>query len=311
MTTPPAAPAAPAPPKFAWLDGELVDWSEATIHVTTLALHYGIGFFEGIRCHATAEAPAFFRLGDHLRRLGRSAAIYGVELPYSQQELAEACRQVVRGNGLTDCYVRPLVFLGQGPNPLQAPFRCAVIASAAGPLAGGPKDRGVKAQISAFQRYGANALPPAAKATGQYLNAFLAQRAAVRSGFEEAIFLNEAGFVADGWAHNVFIVTGGELVAPPVWTGGLPGITRDTVLGLAAEHGIPVAQRPLVRSDLYLADECFLTGTATGVTPVVSVDERAMAAGAPGPVTRKVASMVTAVAVGTSETHPEWREYVH
>lgn len=310
-STPTSAPDAPVPPKFAWLDGELVDWSDATVHVTTLALHYGIGFFEGIRCHDTPDGPAFFRLGDHLRRLARSAAVYGVALPHTAGELAQACRQVVLRNGLTDCYLRPLVFLGAGPNPLQAPFRCSVTASATGPLVGPPKEGGVRAQISTFQRYGANTLPPAAKASGQYLNAFLAQRAAIQAGYGEAILLNEAGFVADGWAHNVFVVADGELVTPPVWSGGLPGITRDTVLRLAAEQGIPVAERPLARSDLYLADECFLTGTAAGVVAVSSVDDRVLLCGAPGPVTRTVADLVTAVAAGATEAHPEWREYVH
>jgi len=299
-----------APPKFVWMDGELVDWADATVHVTTLALHYGVGFFEGIRCHGTPEGPALFRLTDHLRRLQRSAAVYGVQLPYSLEDLADACRQVVSQNGLTDCYVRPLVFLGQGTDPLNAGFRCVVLASGYGPLVGPPKTGGVKAQISAFQRYGANALPPAAKATGQYLNAFLAQREAVRSGHDEALFLNEAGFVADGWAHNVFVVSGGELVSPPLWSGGLPGITRDSILRLAQEDGIAIAERPLARSDLYLADECFLTGTAVGVTTVESVDGRPMTGGAPGPVTERITALLGAAATGSTAAHPEWRELV-
>jgi len=298
--------------KFIWLDGELVAAAQANVHVSTYALHYGIGFFEGIRSHATGRGPAIFRLGDHIRRLQRSAAIYDLALPYSEEALSRACLQVVAANGLSDCYLRPLVFLGDGPNPLTASLRCAILTSPNGPLVGATDPhKASRAQISAFQRYGANALPPAAKASGQYLNSFLGQTAALRGGFDEAIFLNENGYVADGWASNVFIVANGELVAPPNWTGGLPGITRDTILRLAAEDGMTVAERPLVRSDLYLADELFLTGTATGVKPVESVDGRPMAAGAPGPVTRRVASLLAAATTGQSQAHPEWLEYVN
>jgi branched-chain amino acid aminotransferase len=297
-------------PKFIWLDGDLVDWADATVHVTTYALHYGIAFFEGIRCHPTPDGPVVFRLADHLRRLRRSAGIYGVTLPYDEQVLAQACRQVVTANGLADCYLRPIVFLGDGPSPAEAPLRCAVIASEQGPLAGLTTTGGGKAQISPFERYAANALPPAAKASGQYLNSFLGQMAALTSGYDDAIFLNEAGFVADAWASNVFIVADGELRTPPTWTGGLPGITRDTLLRLATEDGLRVAERPLLRSDLYLADECFLTSTAAGIRVIESVDGRPMAGGAPGPLTRRVTELLDAVVAGSGGTHPEWREYV-
>jgi branched-chain amino acid aminotransferase len=296
--------------KSVWLDGELVAWDQANVHVTTLALHYGIGFFEGIRCHGTADGPTLFRLADHLARLERSVAIYGVGLPYSVAELARACKSVVMANGLTDCYLRPLLFLGEGLNPLAAKLRCVIIASEHGPLVGAPKEGGVAAHISAFQRFGANVLPPAAKASGQYLNAFLGQADALRSGYQEALFLNDQGFLADGWAHNVFVVTGGVLVTPPIHAGALPGITRDTVLRLAAETGIPTAERPLVRSDLYTAEECFLTGTATGVKAVASVDHRPMTAGAPGPITARMSEALAAVMTGVDGAHPEWRELV-
>jgi branched-chain amino acid aminotransferase len=295
--------------KFIWLDGEFVSFAAATVHVTNFALHYGIGFFEGIRCHGTPRGPALFRLGDHLRRLRRSAAIYDVTLPHSLDVLADACRQSVVRNGLTDCYVRPLVFLGEGPNPLAAPFRCAVIASGHGPLVGPPKERAARAKISSFQRYGGNALPPAAKATGQYLNAFLGQGEVLRSGYDEAIFLNEAGLITDGWAHNVFVVSDGELATPPLWAGGLAGITRDSVIRLATGLGIPVAERPLARSDLYVADECFLTGTAVGMIPVSSVDGREVGDGQIGPVTKRVEDELTATVTGASTAHPEWLDY--
>ena len=298
--------------KFIWLDGDLVDSADANVHVSTYGLHYGIGFFEGIRAHSTIRGPATFRLGDHLRRLRRSAAIYGFQLPYSEEELSRACHQMVTANGLTDCYLRPLVFLGEGENPMVAPLRCAIIASQHGPFVGPPvAGQAARAQISAFQRYSANALPPAAKASGQYLNSYLGELAALHSGYDEAIFLNESGFVADGWASNVFLVADGELLTPPNWTGGLPGITRDSIMRLAAEDGISVAERPLVRSDLYLADELFLTGTATGVKPIESVDARPMAAGAPGPVTTRIEALMAAAVTGQSQAHPEWLEYVN
>jgi len=296
--------------KFIWLDGGLVDWDDATVHITTHALHYGIGFFEGIRAYGTKNGPALFRLGDHLRRLRNSAAVYGMELPFALDELADACRTVVSANGLTDCYLRPLVFLGEGPNPLAAPLRCAIMASANGPLVGAPKPGGVRAQISSFQRFGSNALPPAAKASGQYLNSIIGQSAAVRSGYDDALFLNEDGLVADGWAHNIFTVYDGVLAVPPQWTGGLPGITRDSVLRLAAEDGIAVAERPLVRSDRDHAEEVFRTGTAAGVKPVGSIDGRTMTAGAPGPVTARIARLYADAVTGESGAHPEWLDYV-
>jgi branched-chain amino acid aminotransferase len=296
--------------KMVWMDGELVDWTDATVHVTSFGLHYGIGFFEGIRCHSTPAGPAVFRLTDHLRRLRRSAAIYGIQLPHSVQDLAQACRSVIGANGLADCYVRPLVFLGDGPDPVSAQFRTAVIASTDGPLVGPPKPDGATAMVSSFQRMSANAMPPAAKATGQYLNSFLAQMEALRSGCDEAILLNASGFVTDGWAHNVFAVLDGTVVTPPVSAGALPGITRDAVMTLAAEDDLAVREQDLVRSDLYLAQECFLTGTAAGVVPVISVDGRTVGSGRPGPVTLRLSEMLTEVSRGGVGTHPEWREPV-
>jgi len=205
--------------KSIWMDGELVDWDEATVHVTSFGLHYGFGFFEGIRCHSTPAGPAIFRLTDHLRRLQRSAAVYDVQLPYPVEELYSACKQVVSANGLTDCYLRPIVFLGEGANVLEAQFKTAVIATADGPLAGPPNEAGVRAHISSFRRMSPNSIPPAAKATGQYLNSFLAITEALTSGYDEALMLNDSGRVSDGWAHNIFVVTDGVLVTPPISAG--------------------------------------------------------------------------------------------
>jgi len=295
--------------KVIWMDGELVNWDDATIHVTTLGLHYGIGFFEGIRCHSGPDGPALFRLSDHVRRLRNSAAIHGFELPYSTTEISLACRLVVSANHLTDCYLRPIMFLDSGIDPFTAQFRAAVIATPYGPLAE-PKPGGCRARISSFQRMTPNSLPPAAKATGQYLSSFLARAEAASGGYDEAILLNSNGFVADGLAHNIFVVIDDTLITPPVSAGALPGITRDSIMTLGREAGLDVAVRDLVRSDLYLADECFLTGTAVGVVPLLSVDGRTVGAGKPGPVTTQLTSTLSAITHGTSAAHPEWRESV-
>jgi branched-chain amino acid aminotransferase len=296
--------------KIVWMDGELVNWDDATVHVTSLGLHYGLGFFEGIRCHSTPAGPAIFRLTDHLRRLRRSAAIYGVQLPYPIEDLAAACRSVVAANHLSDCYLRPLVFMGEGGNPFATPFRAAVIASENGPLAGSPAGAGARARVSSFQRFGANSMPPAAKACGQYLNSYLAQTEALRAGCDEAILLNDKGLVADGWAHNVFVVVDEAVVTPPVSAGALPGITRQTIMTLAAEDGLAAREQDLARSDLYLADECFLTGTSAGVVPVLSVDGRPVGAGERGPVTARLIERLSDVMHGIVDAHPDWRESV-
>ncbi|TDD75664.1 branched-chain amino acid transaminase [Actinomadura darangshiensis] len=296
------------PLKSVWLDGELVPWDDATVHVSTLGLHYGIGFFEGIRCHATDRGRIIFRLADHLRRLASSAAIYGVELPYPQGDLARACRDVVIDNEFESCYLRPIVFLGQGLDPFDTPFRAAILGVDFGPLTGPPSGDGVTAKISSFRRMSHESLPPAAKATGQYLNAMLAQGEARAAGCDEAILLNGDGHVSDGWAHNVFAVRDGVLMTPPPSSGALPGITRDSMITLAAEAGIPVQEQTMVRTDLYLADECFLTGTSVGVVPVLAVDGRTIGTGEQGPVTGKlIAAMDEAI---HGDGHPEWLESV-
>ncbi|MGA8113818.1 MAG: branched-chain amino acid transaminase [Actinocatenispora sp.] len=294
--------------KSIWLDGELVAWDEAQIHVTSFGLHYGIGFFEGVRSYRTDTGPVLFRLRDHIKRLARSAATYMVRLPYDPDTLSAACHEVVRANGLEDAYLRPIVFLGTGENPFTAPYRAAVIAHENGPMVGTPKTAGVHGKISSFQRLASNSIPPAAKATGQYLNSMLAQTEAVTAGFDEALLLNSAGYVTDGWAHNVFAVLDGALVTPPVSAGALAGIVRDTVCVLAEEAGLTVRVENLTRTDLYLAEECFLTGTAAGITPLISVDRRPVGGGQLGPVTIKLAAMLDDVTRGRNSSHPEWRE---
>jgi branched-chain amino acid aminotransferase len=290
------------------MDGNLVPWAEANVHVTAFGLQYGLGFFEGIRCYRTERGTVAFRLTDHLRRLERSAAVYGVALPYSVEELRRACAEVVIANELADCYLRPIVFLGGDPNPFAGRLHAAVIPNEQGPLAGLPNGQGVGAQISSFHRMSPNSLPPTSKATGQYLNAFLAQQEALRSGYQEAILLNADGYVADGWVHNVFIIKDGVLATPPTSSGALAGITRDSIMTLARARGLPVQMLNMVRSDLYLADECFLSGTASGIVPVTSVDGRQVGSGKPGELTGALAEDLRAAIGGTA--YPQWVEAI-
>lgn len=296
--------------KSIWLDGELVPWEEATLHVQSYGLLLGIGFFEALRCYETDEGPALFRLQDHLRRLGETMHTYLRPLPRPLDEIGAACKDVLRDNGLTQGYVRIVVFLGAGENPVAAPFRTAVVATASGAYVALPDEGGSHAMISSIQRPTVNSIPPAAKATGQYLNATLAQIEAMTSGYDAAILLNAAGNVVDGWVNNIFAVRDGRLRTPPISAGALAGITRATAMTLAGEQGIPVSEEELVRTDLYNADEVFLTGTQAGIVPVISVDRRQVGEGRPGPVTKALVDAYGDVVHGRTDAHAEWRELV-
>lgn len=295
--------------KVIWMDGELVPWEDATVHVTTHGLNYGAGVFEGIRCYRTSEGPAIFRLDDHLRRLFNSAKLYLVSPQYTRDELRDACYATVVENALEDCYLRPMLFLGESEDPLAAKLRSVIVALPRGPLAGRPHD-GVRAKVSSYRRIDANVIPPAAKATGQYLNSFIAKIEALTSGYDEPILLNGSGHVTDGWAHNVFVVQDGVLLTPPTSAGALGGITRNSIMTLAREAGIEVREENLVRTDLYFADECFFTGTAAEIVPIVSVDDRVTGTGERGPLTTQLAERFRDVASGRVADHPEWRQLV-
>lgn len=272
-----------------WMDGRLVDWEEATVHVLTHGLHYGTGVFEGIRAYPTPEGPAIFRLADHVHRLFLSAKILFIDVPFSESEVADAIRQVVAASGLESCYIRPLVFLGDGEmglNPLPVPVRVAVACWPWGAYLGAEGlASGVRVKISSWRRHDPNALPPAAKGTALYLNSALAKAEAVKAGYDEAILLSPQGSVSECTGENLFVVRRGTLLTPPVSAGALEGITQDTVAVLARERGYPVERANLLRSDLYIADEAFLTGTAAEVVPIASVDDRPVGDGVPGPVT--------------------------
>jgi branched-chain amino acid aminotransferase len=297
-----------------WMDGELVNWRDATIHVLTHGLHYGSGVFEGIRAYETRRGPAIFRAEDHIRRLFRSAHVYHMEIPYAAEELVEAMKVTVRANGLSEAYVRPLVYRGYGEmglNPLPAPVNVAIATWSWGLYLGeDSRETGVRAKISSWKRIDHNMLPPGAKATGQYINSSLAKVEALKGGYEEAILLNLAGHVTDGSGENVFIAKEGILYTPPISAGCLDGITRDSVMAIAKDQGYQVIERDLSRFDLYTADEAFFTGTATEVAPIREIDDRQLGTNGRGPITKEIQETFLGAAHGEIERYQRWLTYV-
>jgi len=294
-----------------WMNGELVDWADAKVHVGTHGLHYGTGVFEGIRCYETPKGPAVFRLTDHLKRLEASARLLYMDLPYTVAELRESCLEVIGVNGLPECYLRPIAFFGYGELGVQTtgnPVDVVIMSWPWGTYLGdeGMKN-GIRCKVSSWKRVGANTIPHAAKATGIYLNSMLAVMEATRAGYDEAILLTDDGFVADGSGENVFIVKNGKIFTPPLSTSILPGITRLTLMELAHELGYSVEERNLIRTDLYLADEMFMVGTAAEVTPIRSVDDQEI--GPPGEITLKLQQTYLETVRGGNERWPHWLEY--
>lgn len=295
-----------------WMDGELVDWSEAKVHLLSHSLHYGSGVFEGIRAYETSRGAAVFRLTDHLKRLFRSASVYRMPIPFSLEELVEATKVVIRANGLKSCYIRPIAFRGYGEmglHPMAAPVNVAIAVWPWGAYLGeeGIKN-GVRAKVSSFRRNEPNSIPIAAKATGQYLNSILAKMEVTEAGYDEAILLNQHGYVADGAGENVFVVRNGFLYTPPTSSGALEGITRDSVMRIAEEFEIPCREKDLVRTDLYTADEAFFTGTAAEIVPIREVDDRPI--GEPGPITRRIQEKFFRIVKGQDKDFEHWLEYV-
>jgi branched-chain amino acid aminotransferase len=295
-----------------WMDGTLVPWDEANIHVLTHSLHYGSGVFEGIRTYAAADGPAVFRLTDHIQRMLDSAKLIMMEIPYSREELVEACKLTVRVNGLESCYVRPIAFLGYGEiglNPLPCHVNVAIAVWPWGSYLGEESlEAGVRVKVSSWRRMDPNVNPVAAKGTGIYINSSLAKVEAVQSGFDEAILLNTQGFVAECTGENVFIVKNGVVITPPLSSGALGGITRDSIMTIARDLGYRVEEQQLLRHDLYLADEAFLTGTAAEVVPIRSVDDRVI--GTRGEITTKLQEAYFAAVRGRVERYKDWLEYV-
>jgi len=295
-----------------WMDGALVDWDDAKIHVLTHTLHYGSGVFEGIRAYPTAQGAAVFRLTDHMVRLAQSAKVFLIDIPFSVEQLVEATKATVRANQLAECYIRPLVYLGYGEmglNPLPCPVNVAIAAWPWGTYLGdeGVK-HGVRCKISSWQRHDPNAVPPAAKGTGMYINSSMAKVEALKAGYDEAILLNPQGMVSECTGENLFVVRNGKVLTPPISAGALEGITRDSIMTIARDLGYEVEERDLLRTDLYLAEEAFLTGTAAEVVPIRSVDDREL--GEPGAITRKVQETYFAVVRGQVDQYKDWLEHV-
>lgn len=298
--------------KHIWLSGEFVPWNEAKVHVLTHALHYGSGVFEGIRAYKTNSGTAVFRLTDHIKRLFRSAKIYKMPIPYTVEELVDATKELIRRNELDSCYIRPIAFRGYGEMglfPLKAPVDVAIAVWSWGAYLGeeGIK-HGIRAKISSFRRIDPNTLPPAAKATGQYINSILAKIEVVEEGYDEAILLDARGFVSEGSGENIFVIRNGKISTPSTAASILEGITRDSIIVLASDLGFEVVEKDLVRSDLYWADEVFFTGTAAEIVPIREIDGRLI--GEPGPITRKLQEAFYSVVRGKNPKYQDWLEYV-
>ncbi|MFN2467750.1 MAG: branched-chain amino acid transaminase [Gaiellaceae bacterium] len=293
-----------------WMNGELVDWADARIHVGAHGLHYGTGVFEGIRCYETPKGPAVFRLADHLQRLHNSARLLYMEIPHSVEELRAAAHELVSVNGLPECYLRPIAFYGYGELGVHAgsnPVDTVIMSWPWAPYLGEEGQKaGIRAMVSSWKRVGPNTVPHVAKATGIYLNSMLAVHEANRAGYDEAILLTDDGYVADGSGENIFIIRDGVLYTPDLSTSILPGITRDTVIQIAQDLGYRVVEKNLIRPDLYLADEVFMVGTAAEVTPLRSVDDQEIGV---GPITLELQQAYWDTVRGRSERWAQWLEY--
>jgi branched-chain amino acid aminotransferase len=294
-----------------WMNGELVDWADAKIHVGVHGLHYGSGVFEGVRCYDTPKGPAVFRLGEHMQRLHNSARLLHMPIPYSVDELKAATHELLGANGLNECYIRPIAFYGYGQLGVAArsnPVETVIMSWPWGSYLGEEGLRlGIRAKISSWQRVSPNVVPHVSKATGVYLNSMLAVTEANNAGYDEAILLTAEGTVADGSGENVFVVRDGVIYTPDLATGILPGITRDTVTQIAQDLGYSVLEKTLIRSDLYLADEVFMCGTAAEVTPIRSIDDHEIGV---GEVTLKLQETYLATVRGENERWPQWLDHV-
>jgi branched-chain amino acid aminotransferase len=297
-----------------WFDGELVPWRDARVHVLTHTLHYGLGVFEGVRAYATDQGPAIFRLREHTDRLFRSAHILGMQIPWSKDEINEAQLTVVRENGLKEAYLRPMCFYGSEAMGLRAEglsMHC-IIAAWEWPNYMTPEARvqGIKVRTSSYTRHHVNITMCKAKANGNYINSMLALREALDSGCEEALLLDNEGYVAEGSGENVFLVQKGRLITPEL-TSCLEGITRASVFDLAAEIGLEVVERRITRDEVYVADEAFFTGTAAEVLPIRELDGRMIGTGSRGPITEKLQTMYFDQVMGRRAENPEWSTIVN
>jgi len=297
-----------------WMDGGLVAWDDANVHVLTHSLHYGLGVFEGLRCYPTDDGrSAVFRLHEHVRRLFDSARINLIEIPFSESEIASAILETLRVNGLREGYIRPLVFIGDGAmglHPGENPVRVAIIAYPWGAYLGDEGiEHGIRAKVSTFARNHPAAKMTKGKTTGDYVNSILAKREALLDGYDEAVMLDTDGRVSEASGENVFIVRGGEIRTPPLPT-ILAGLTRQAVIQVARDKGIPVTETDITRDECYIAEEMFLTGTAAEITPVRELDHRRIGAGTRGPVTKTMQDAFFAIVAGRDSKYESWLTYL-
>ncbi len=303
------------PTELIWCNGQMVPWHEATVHVMSHALHYGSSVFEGLRCYETPSGSVIFRLGDHVKRLFDSAKIYRIEIPYTPEEICQACREVIVKNGLANAYIRPIAFLGSGTLALNGLEQCKVeVAVGAFPwgayLGQEGLEKGIDACISTWSRTTSASIPVLAKAGGHYMNAQLIATEAHRNGFLEGISVSGDGKLSEGSGENIFVVRDGVIFTPPLSAAILSGITRDSVMRIAASLGYQIVQQDVPREMLYIADELFLTGTAAEVTPIRSVDRITVGQGTPGPITRAIQDVFFGLFDGRHRDQWNWLDPV-
>jgi branched-chain amino acid aminotransferase len=295
-----------------WLNGEFVAWEDAKVHVLTHAMHYGTGVFEGIRAYETERGTAVFRHQDHLDRLEKSAKLYYMDLPFSKEQIREATHELIARSGFKSCYIRPLVYRGYGPmglNPLENPVDAMVAVWEWGAYLGEEGQRnGVRARVSSYRRISADSLIPHAKACGQYLNSVLAKIESLKSGYEEAILLDDKGHVCEGTGENIFVIKDGVIYTPPQTAGILDGINRKSCIQIARDLGYELVERDIARAEVVLADEVFLTGTAAELTPLREIDD--IEIGPPGPVTREIQRVFDDALHGRAPQYGEWLDVV-
>ncbi len=295
-----------------WMNGELIPWEAAQIHILTHSLHYGMGVFEGIRAYETSDGPGVFRLTEHIERLHDSAKIMMMDMPYSVDELVQATKDVVRASGLPSCYIRPIAYYGYGEMGLNT-LPCEVdVAIACWPwgayLGDDAVSKGVRMKISSWRRHDHNVMPPSAKTTGNYVNSSLAKVEALKAGYDEAVMLNLAGDVSECTGENIFAARNGVLITPPISAGALEGITQSSVMTIARDLGFETRVDGLSRSDLYICEEMFVCGTAAEVSAVNSVDDRAIPC--PGPMTKAIADEYAKAVRGQVDRYKDWVEHV-
>jgi len=296
-----------------WLDGELVPWREAKVHVLTHTLHYGMGVFEGVRAYQTDEGAAIFRLKEHTKRLFNSAKILQMPMPFDEQTISDAQKMVVRENGLSSAYLRPMCFYGSEGMGLRADnlnVHCMIAAWEWGSYLGADNmERGIRIKTSSYTRHHVNITMCKAKANGNYMNSMMALREAMSDGYDEAMLLDNEGYVAEGSGENIFIIRDGTIYTPDL-TSALDGITRNTIMHLAKEINVPIIEKRITRDEVYIADEAFFTGTAAEVTPIREVDNRTIGNGGRGPITETLQTMYFDQVHGRREQYPEWLSLV-